>query len=119
MTKSLSLTETLANDIEESQQSSALVQIKEEEEEEDTNKQPATKRTRGQPKSQTKYEGSPKENPKTEGNLDLLANFVFFVMYATSVKWDDKCSCSAKCLFMYCRFLTYSIALDELGIISQ
>ncbi|XP_029686723.1 poly [ADP-ribose] polymerase 2 isoform X3 [Takifugu rubripes] len=54
--------ETMANAIEESQQSSTRVQIKEEEEEEDTNKQPATKRMRGQ----TNYEGSPKENPKIE-----------------------------------------------------
>lgn len=90
----------MANAIEESQQSSTRVQIKEEEEEEDTNKQPATKRMRGQPKSQTNYEGSPKENPKIEGNLDLLATFVVFVMHTTSVKWDDKCSCSAKCRFM-------------------
>lgn len=66
------MTVTLASAIEESQQSSTLVQIKEEEEEEDTNKQPAIKRTRGQPKSQTKYKGSPKDDPKTEGNFDLL-----------------------------------------------
>lgn len=93
--KSLSLTETSASAIEESQQSSTLVQIKEEEEEEDTNKQPTSKRMRGQPKSQIKYEGSPKEDPKTEGNLDFLATFA-----ATNVKLDDKCSYSAKCLFM-------------------
>lgn len=65
----------------ESQQSSTLAQIKEEEKEEDTNKQPAAKRKRGQPKIQTKYEESPKEEPKTEGNLDLLATFLVFVMH--------------------------------------
>lgn len=85
----------MASVIEESQQSSTLVQIKEEEEEEDTNKQPTSKRMRGHPKSRTKYEGSLKEDPKTEGNLEVLATFV-----ATNVKLEDKCSYTAKCLFM-------------------
>lgn len=68
-------------------QSSTPVQIKEEEDE-DTNKQPAAKRKRGQSKSQTKCEEMPKEEKKSEGNLDLL--FTSFVKHVTNVRWDNK-----------------------------
>lgn len=73
-------------------QSSTLVQIKDEEDE-DTNKQPAAKRKRRQSKSQTKCDEMPKEEIKSEGNLDLL--FASVVKHVTTVRWDNKRNCSS------------------------
>lgn len=54
------------------------VQVKEEEEE--TKEQPAAKRRRGQSKSQIKSEEMPKEEIKSEGNVDLIFIYVVYIM---------------------------------------
>lgn len=52
------------------------VEAKEEEEEEETKEQPAAKRKRGRSKSQSKSDDSPKEEIKSEGDMELISIFV-------------------------------------------
>lgn len=55
------------------------VQVKEEEEE--TEKEPAAKKKRGQSSSKTKTEKMPKEEIKTEGNVDLIVIYSMLSIY--------------------------------------